>query len=145
MNYVLPYCSVNETRDNWREILYNNFSMLVTDCKSTGEAAQLLNKTIFGTLDVKYSTKRKKADQSPLESIELGLASCTGLSILLIDACRAVGVPARLTGIPLWTNKSGNHTWVEIWDTETQEWKFTGAAEYDANGLNRGWFAGQAA
>ena len=67
----------------------------------------------FGQLSVKYSTARKRANQSPKESIEQGLASCTGLSILLADACRSVGVPARLAGIPSWKNKNGNHTWVE--------------------------------
>ena len=74
--------------------------------------------------------------------METGLASCTGLSILLVDACRALGIPARIVGCPLWVNKRGNHTWVEVWDEGV--WKFTGAAEYDSKGLNRGWFAGTA-
>ncbi len=74
--------------------------------------------------------------------MELGKASCTGLSILLSDACRSVAVPARLAGTPLWTNKSGNHTWVEIWDNG---WHFTGACEQDPKGLDRGWFEGNAA
>ena len=34
-------------------------------------------------------------------------------------------------------HKQGNHTWVEIWDGD---WSFTGADEYDQNGLNRAWF-----
>ena len=54
-----------------------------------------------------------------------------------MDACRAVGVPARVAGTPLWFNKRGNHTWVEVWD---DGWHFMGAAEPDKNGLNRGWF-----
>ncbi|MGH7168737.1 MAG: transglutaminase domain-containing protein, partial [Gemmataceae bacterium] len=62
-----------------------------------------------------------------------------GLSILLSDACRSVGVPARLVGTPLWANKSGNHSWVEIW---SDGWHFAGAAEPDANGLDRAWFTG---
>ena len=65
------------------------------------------------------------------------MATCTGLSILLVDACRAVGVPARVVGTPLWSNETGNHTWVEIWDGD---WHFAGAAEADPKGLDRGWF-----
>jgi hypothetical protein len=42
----------------------------------------------------------------------------------------------------MWTNLRGNHTWVEVWDGD---WKFAGAAEPDAKGLNHGWFAGDAA
>src|SRR5947209_11368112 len=71
-----------------------------------------------------------------------GLASCAGLSILFSDARRSVAVPARLVGTPLWVNKSGTHTWVEIWD---DGWHFTGACEPDPKGLNRGWFVGNAA
>jgi len=93
-------------------------------------------------LNVRYSTKRPKADQSPYESIEARLASCTGLSIILIDACRAVGVPARFVGTPLWSDGSGNHSWVEIWDGD---WHFTGAAEPAGDELDRAWFAGKAA
>src|SRR5205823_3793059 len=115
---------------------------LIKDCKTPAEAAQLLNRTVFPKLKVKYSTGRKKPHQSPRESMDTGLASCTGLSILLSDACRSVAVPARLVGTPLWANKSGNHTWVEIWD---DGWHFTGACEPDPNGLNRGWFVGNAA
>ena len=44
-------------------------------------------------INVRYhARKRPKPDQSPYESIDAGFASCTGLSVLLIDACRSVGV-----------------------------------------------------
>jgi len=140
-NNVLPYANVNESRDPWRKELYDLCRPIVKDCKTPGEAAQKLNGTVFEKLKVKYSTERKKADQSPLESIATGKASCTGLSILLSDACRSVCVPTRIVGTPLWSNKRGNHTWVEIWD---KRWHFTGACEPDPNGLDRGWFVGDA-
>ena len=73
--------------------------------------------------------------------MESGRATCTGLSIILTDACRAVGIPARAVGTPMWSNGRGNHTWVEIWDNG---WHFLGADEYDAKGLNHGWFTGDA-
>ena len=56
---------------------------------------------------------------------------------MLIDACRSVGILARLVGTPLWSNMSGNHSWVEIWDNG---WNFTGACEPPGDDLNRGWF-----
>ena len=142
-NDVLPYASINERRDNWREDFYRRFMPLVKDCKTPGEAAQVLNKEMWDIVDVRYhARKRPKPDQSPYESMEAKYASCTGLSVLLIDACRAVSVPARFVGTPLWANKRGNHSWVEVWDGD---WKFTGACEYDKKGLNRGWFKGSAA
>lgn len=138
---LLPYANVNERRDRWRQDFYDRFRQLVVNAKTPSEAAAMLNNTVFPTLKVKYSTGRKKADQSPAESMESGLASCTGLSIILVDACRAVGVPARIVGTPLWSNNSGNHTWVEIWDNG---WHFTGACEPTGNVLNQGWFIDQA-
>ena len=142
LNDVLPYANIDEPRDPWRKELYELCKPIVKDCKTPAEAAQRLNETIFKELSVKYSTKRKRANQSPKESIEQGLASCTGLSIILVDACRSVGVPARLVGIPSWKNKRGNHTWVEIWD---EQWHFTGAAEPSKEGLNHTWFQSDAA
>lgn len=141
-NYVLPHACIDEPRDPWRAGFHEKFMPLVAECTSTSEAAQILNQQVFGELGVKYSTRRRRANQSPAESIEQGLASCSGLSIILVDACRSVGVPARIVGIPDWANKRGNHTWVEIWD---DGWHFTGAAEYDPQGLNRAWFTGDAA
>ncbi len=135
---VLPYASLNERRDNWRDDFNQIFSPLVKSSGSAYEAAAELNQNIYKKLGVIYSTKRPKADQSPYESIDAGLASCTGLSILLIDACRSVGIPARFVGTPMWYNNSGNHSWVEIWD---EGWHYTGAAEPTGNKLNQVWFS----
>ncbi len=142
LNYVLPYANVDETREPWRKKFVGICLPLVEDCKTPLEAVQLLNSKIFKILKVKYSTKRKKPHQCPSESIEQGMASCTGLSILLVDACRSVGIPVRLVGTPRWTTVPGNHTWVEIWD---DGWHFTGACEPHPKGLGHAWFVARAA
>lgn len=148
LNDVLPYANLNETRDSWRKDLRDRFASEVKDCKTPGEAALKLNAKIFDVLNVHYhATKRPKPDQSPSESMKATFASCTGLSILLVDACRAVGVPARTAGTPAWTipkgdangNHAGNHTWAEIWDGQ---WHFLGACENSK--LSDTWFAGNA-
>jgi poly(3-hydroxybutyrate) depolymerase len=142
LNDVLPYANVDERRDDWRQAFFDLCLPLVKDCKTPAEAAVKLNTALFPKLKVGYSTGRKAANQSPFESIEQGKASCTGLSIILADACRAVCVPARLAGTPNWSDKRGNHTWVEVWD---KKWHFTGACEPDPLGLDRGWFTADAA
>jgi predicted esterase len=141
-NDVLPYASLDEPRDPWRAEFYPMASNIVRNCKTSTEAVQALNRDLFKQIKVHYNTARKRNNQSPKESIEQGKATCTGLSIILVDACRAVGVPARIAGVPEWAQKEGNHTWVEIWDGD---WFFTGADEYDTNGLNRAWFNSDAA
>lgn len=142
LNDVLPYASLDETREDWRSFFYPKCKDLVKDAKTTTDAAQAINKGIFNLIKVHYNTGRKAPNQSPSESIKLGMATCTGLSIILVDACRSVGVPARVAGTALWSNKRGNHTWVEIYDDG--KWFFTGADEHDAKGLNRGWFVNDA-
>ncbi|MCH2105004.1 MAG: polyhydroxyalkanoate depolymerase [Planctomycetes bacterium] len=141
-NNVLPYASINERRDSWRKDFFERFSPLVAEAKTPSEATAILNQKVFPMVNVKYSTQRPKADQSPYESIDASIASCTGLSVLLIDACRAVGVPARFVGTPRWSDDSGNHSWIEIYD---DGWHFTGAAEPTGDELNRAWFTGRAA
>lgn len=141
LNDVLPYANVDEKRDAWRKEFYDLCMPLIKDCKTPSEAVMKMNTELYKELNVKYSTERKAPNQSPKESIAQGKASCTGLSIILSDACRSVCIPARLVGTPLWIDKRGNHTWVEIWD---KDWHFTGACEPDPKGLDRGWFVGDA-
>ena len=132
----------DEPRDPWRGEFAEIAGEIVKDAKSLSDAAQALNREFFKRVNVHYHTGRKRPNQSPKESMAQGIATCSGLSIILVDACRAVGIPARAVGTPMWSNGRGNHTWVEIWDGG---WHFTGADEYDKNGLDRGWFVGDAA
>ena len=142
LNDVLPYAVFDEPRDPWRTEMYGIAAELVKGATNATDAVQSLNRGLFNRLQVHYNTGRKRPNQSMKESKALGKATCTGLSILLVEACRAVGIPARAVGTPLWANERGNHTWAEVWDGG---WHFTGADEYDANGLDRGWFVGDAA
>ncbi|MBT4693764.1 MAG: transglutaminase domain-containing protein [Planctomycetaceae bacterium] len=142
LNNILPYSNITENRESWRKDFYDRFHAIVKDSQTAGEAAVKLNQEIFKITNVKYSTARKRPDQSPSETIESGIASCSGLSVMLIDACRSVGIPARFVGTPMWSNKSGNHSWVEVWNGG---WHFTGACEPAGDDLDRGWFLGRAA
>jgi hypothetical protein len=143
LNDVLPYAVFDETRDPWRKQLLELARPIVKQATSASEAAQALNQHLFNLIQVHYNTGRKRPNQSLKESQASGKATCTGLSIILVNACRSIGIPARAVGTPLWSNMRGNHTWVEIYDNGS--WHFTGADEYDARGLNHGWFTGDAA
>lgn len=140
LNDVLPFANLDEPRDAWRKPFFERFGPMVEDCETAGEAAVRLNTRIFDELGVAYSRQRSRACMSPFETMQEGKASCTGLSILLVSACRAVGIPARVVGTPSWVDGGGNHTWVEVWD---DGWHVLGASESTA--LNRTWFAQRAA
>jgi len=141
LNDVLPYAVFDEPRDSWRPQLYSKAKAIVQGARTATEAALALNRDLFKLIQVHYNTGRKRPNQSLTESVQSGKATCSGLSIILVEACRAVGIPARAVGTPMWTNERGNHTWVEIWDGD---WHFAGADEYDPAGLDRGWFVGDA-
>lgn len=142
LNDVLPYAVLDEPRVASRNRVKAIAEAIVDQCSTAEEAAQALNRELFKKTGVRYSTQRQRANQNSVETLDTGLASCTGLSILLVDACRSVGIPARVAGIANWPDRNGNHTWVEIHDG--QRWRFTGAAEYDPKGLDRAWFTGPA-
>jgi len=137
LDCILPYASITEPREAWFDAMRARCQPLIQGATSPSAAAVLLNQRLFPAIGVQYSTQRKRADQSPSQSIESGMASCSGLAILLIDACRSVGVPARFVGTPMWPDRSGNHSWVEVWDGG---WHYTGAAEPTGDRLDEGWF-----
>ncbi len=138
-NEVLPYVTMNETRENWRKDFYERFSKYVKNAKDIFEAIDLINKNIRDELLVDYNTNREKPDQSPSESIKQKMASCSGLSILLTDAFRSVCIPSRIAGTPNWYDKRGNHNWVEV--LANNKWYFT---EYYPEELNKSWFLSSA-
>jgi zinc protease len=138
LNEVLPYAFVGEHREEWRAPLRERFMGIVSDAPSQEAAVKLLNEHLWREYGIVYhATKRPKTDQSPSETIDCGVASCTGLSIILADACRAVGIPVRLAGVPMWHNDTGNHTWIEVW--EDGAWHFVEA--YGSDGYDRAWWA----
>ena len=142
LDAVLPHVSITEPREPMRAEFHGRYLPLVKDCKTPGEAARKINENLFKDYKVVYNTKRLRTDQSSRESIAQGMATCSGLSIMLIEACRSVGIPARFAGIHSWPGRGGNHTWVEIWDQG--DWHYVGAAEPDPKGLDHAWFGGEA-
>ena len=115
LNEVLPYAAVDEVRDSWRADFYRRFAPRVAGCKTLREAFEAVNRSLRDEVQVDYNTLREKTNQSPAESMRQHMASCTGLSVLLVDALRAVGVPARFAGTAAWHDNRGNHSWTEVW------------------------------
>jgi hypothetical protein len=133
---VLPYAVVDEVRDSWRKALYAIFAPEVEGCATMYDAVCAVNANIPRLTGVDYNTLREKTNQSPSESMRQGMASCTGLSILLVDAYRAVGIPARFVGTASWHDNRGNHSWTEVW--LDGEWRVT--EYYFPSQLDHLWF-----
>ena len=130
-DYVLPFASVNEARTDWREMFFPALMPVVANATNLTEAATLVNAHAWALFGKPGKPIHFKSEQTPLiydvmSTMAFGYASCTGVSIMYINALRAVGVPARLVGTPAWNGNvtHGNHNWVEVWLGEDSGWSF---------------------
>ena len=134
--YNTAFCVVNEARNNWRPFLTSYTEPLVRGLLEDAQAGikvtitevvDTVNKGLWAAMGKnEKSPIYFKAGQTPLifdpfSTYAFGYASCTGISILFVDALRTVGVASRLAGTPDWHSdpEQGNHNWVEVFDGET--------------------------
>jgi O-antigen ligase/tetratricopeptide (TPR) repeat protein len=136
LEYVLPYAAADEPRDAWRADFYERFREAVASSSSVDEAVVRLNQEIIMQFRLVYADKHvRKPLFSPRQIIERGLVSCGEASLLLVDACRSVGIPARMAVLPRYRGRRGGHIWVEVWDRD--RWRHIAA--YDLAYLDRTW------
>eukprot|EP00823_Brevimastigomonas_motovehiculus_P000047 TRINITY_DN10149_c0_g1_i1.p1 TRINITY_DN10149_c0_g1~~TRINITY_DN10149_c0_g1_i1.p1 ORF type:complete len:299 (+),score=39.42 TRINITY_DN10149_c0_g1_i1:103-897(+) len=136
LNDVLPYASVDEPRENWRILFYDILFPLVKNVKSIPDAFAIINSRIWQIWNISFVVDSTPKIMAPLETIAYRYASCTGHAILLVDALRSVGIPARVVGCPAWnTPTGGNHNWVELFFMNA--WSFV---EPRSNSFNATWF-----
>jgi len=149
LNYVLPYASLTEPRDSWRPLFMESFLRLVAETTTMAEAALILNTASYKIVDPPIifvaAPPNVLNHYSPFEVMRAHNASCTGLSIFLVDALRSVGLPARVAGVPHWNLPTcssdqdpncGNHDWVEVW--ADGRWSFID--QDTSSPLNISWF-----
>ena len=122
---VLPYRATSEPIEKWRKDFFERLYPLVYDCKSTGEAAVKVNQWAASVVTYKPST----LVQGPYEMLKSGYGRCGELTNFLVEASRAVCIPARSAYTPWWPMRDDDHAWPEIWDTQDESWHFIGAAE----------------
>ena len=79
-------------------------------------------------------------DQSPLDIVQKSLIGrCEEMQILLVSACRTIGLPARPAYTPWWAHTDNNHAWTEIY--LDGEWHYTGDMDM-AWFPDNAWFSG---
>ena len=132
---------MNERRDNWREDFYNRFIETARKNTSVEETAVDLNAKIYQEFTLEFTvTDFRKVIYSPYESIERGYVSCAESALMLVNACRSVGIPARLIFIPYWVQFAGGHVWLEVYDKG--QWHYM--SSFDPSRFDDTWFAGYA-
>ena len=120
---MLPYATTNEPRTNWRDVMWSVLHPLMAAQLMDGDemesgstsllaaaATRLNNKMWDATALGRFNGGKKivfKGEMTPrvfdpMSTLLFGYASCTGVSILYVDALRTIGIPARVTGTPAW-------------------------------------------
>lgn len=136
LEFVMPYAVAGETRDRWRADFYERFREIAASSPTVEEAVLRLSRESVLQLRLVYANKHiRQPLLGPRLTIERGLVSCGEASMILVDACRAVGIPARLAVLPRYRGKPGGHIWVEIW--EGGRWRHVVA--YDPSLIDKSW------
>lgn len=141
---VLPYQHFDEPLDDWRGDFFQRLSAesSVRNAKTLKELAEAVIPHAFVSLGNKVEFKSNMTPQmmAPIsETLKNGHASCTGMSILVANALRSVGVPARIAGTAEWNKATGgNHNWVEVWLGD--DWHFLDAVPTTKVDWDQTWF-----
>jgi hypothetical protein len=134
VEYVTPYANVNEARSNWRPYFHENIvsilqPFLENPISTREDVIHALDEhvwTIFskdGAKPIFFKSGQTPLIYDPMSILAFGYASCTGLSIFLVDILRTAGIPARLAGTNAWNGniENGNHSWIEFFGSDN-EW-----------------------
>jgi hypothetical protein len=128
---------VNERRDNWRADFYNRFIATAQKSRSFEEAVLNVKAKVYRDFKLEFmGMDFHKRIYSPYESISKGLVSCAEASLLLVNACRSVGIPARMVFLPRWVQFKGGHVWTEVFGHG--EWHYL--SSYDPSRFDDTWF-----
>jgi O-antigen ligase len=136
LEYVLPYAAADEAFEKWRPGFYDRFLAAALTSPTIEEAVMRLNRDVFVGFELPFQEKETRHPLSgPLASLKMGAVSCAEASLLLVDACRSVGIPARMVFLPRYSWARGGHAWVEVFDSG--KWRHISA--YDPAFLDRTW------
>jgi Transglutaminase-like superfamily len=118
--YILPYKVLDEPFEDWREYFIKRYWWLKDSLKNKYdpvEACKMINNDVtrwfeFNSLFYKYS--------APIGFTHLikGKAGvCPSMVTITAYAARAVGIPVVVDFIPQYGNRSGNHMWLSVLDS----------------------------
>lgn len=117
LEYVLPYAAADERREPWRRDFYERFREAAAASPSVEEALVRLNRDVFMTFRLGFFERdSRRPPLSTSQSVESGLVSCAEAAVMLVYACRAAGLPARMVILRRWPRFNFGHVWIEIWE-----------------------------
>lgn len=82
------------------------------------EVVEHMGRSIYTT--IKYKRREEPGVQTPAGTLSLGTGSCRDMAVLMIEACRSLGIAARFTSGYLDTTASAagrgaTHAWMDVY------------------------------
>ena len=166
-NYVLPYASLSEARDNWRKFFYNQMEPILKTLSLNETIVNISDRSnltlwvinnlnsypLFKNKQFKFVSNQEPERISTFEVMSYLYSSCTGYSNLFTGILRSIGIPTRITGTPHWNCQcigcnctspfECNHNWIEIYDNNGY-WSYTDAFPTGYKLMNKTWFTNNA-
>jgi peroxiredoxin len=121
--YVLPYRTSSEPIVAHRRYFFEQLDPLVKNCSDSFEASYQVNLWLGGQRKgaparVRFAPGEARV-KSPFGTLLAGRGRCEELTVALVAALRAVGIPARCAYTPAWVKTDNNHAWTEMWSDGT--------------------------
>lgn len=126
--YLLPYKIGDDKIEPWRTYLSKQYVPLITNL----ELKEIYSMTSNDVCDKLKSSINAKGihwpypipDLPPSILTQLTRAPCVDLSRLIAYAGRSIGIPIAIDYIPQWANRSSNHAWNALIDTNGKTLSF---------------------
>eukprot|EP01084_Bolivina_argentea_P070670 128505_1 len=149
-NYVLPYATLSEARENWRKYFFDFLTPYIVNMTLGNPKLNSIDIFLWfinnqnNLFNIQFKSGSTPSSYSPFEVLSYGYGSCTGYSLFVTAALRSIGIPTRVVGTPQWvsncTGTPGNHNWIEIYD-QNGYWSFMDAVNLEGyTTINTSWF-----
>lgn len=117
--YVLPFRMSSEPIVSHRKYFFEQLDPLINNNATIFEASYQANLWLGGEragarARVHFAPGEAR-NKSPFGTLLSGQGRCGELTIIVVAALRAVGIPARSVFTPYWVKCENNHAWTEIW------------------------------
>ena len=109
--YILPYrCSNEHIGGNWRKAMREAYGPLIKGETDMCRAFAIIERNVFK--DVVLSNAYCPYTLDAITCHRIGRAECGQRAVLLVDALRALGIPAAIDFVPAWADYSDkSHGW----------------------------------
>lgn len=119
--YLLSYRISYEPVTSWRQLFWDKFSADAFDKGNIRDAAKMVNQWVYENIDT-AGYDFFGGMQSPDQTYRSGRGTSRERSALTTAILMSLGIPVRNTMVRTTRGEGSGMSWVEVFDSETEEW-----------------------